>query len=58
MNNPSYKSSRYRASVKQLYEAVDYYCRMIRIIVRIEELRQRIERDQGIKIPRKSRPPL
>ena len=40
-----HKSSRYRASVKQLYEAVDYYCRMIRIIIRIEELRQRIDRD-------------
>jgi len=53
MNNPSYKSSRYRASVKQLYEAVDYYCRMIRIIIRIEELRQRIDRDmsqKGIRI--------
>jgi hypothetical protein len=49
MNNPSYKSSRYRASVKQLYEAVDYYCRMIRIIIRIEELRQRIDRDMEQK---------
>ena len=42
------QSSRYRAAIKELFEEVELYCRLIRIDTKIKTLKYKIDKELGI----------